>query len=66
MLDLSFKIVENEDLENQYSAGCNTNGPSGCCTTYCTTRKCQDNNKVQSDINAWEQYLEVNAGILQY
>lgn len=58
---LLFEEVSEEILlEN--SAGCRTNGASGCCTCYCTNHgpTC----KVNSD--PWEKFLEENGGIIQY
>ena len=54
------EISEDTSLAN--SAGCKTNGASGCCTTYCTDHgpTC----KLQND--TWGQFLEANGGIIQY
>lgn len=62
-LDLSFEVIKKESI-SEYSAGCKTNGSSGCCTTYCT----RDCNSIESEssMNAWDKYLQVNAGVLQY
>lgn len=66
LLDLTFEVVK-RDISAQNSAGCNTNGTSTCCSTYCTAKKCQaTDNESESDIRAWDQYLQMNAGVLQY
>ena len=59
--NLLFEEIEEETLlEN--SAGCNTNGASGCCTCYCTDHG--PNCKVQED--SWGKFLEENGGVIQY
>ena len=52
----------------QNSAGCRTNGKSGCCSTYCTAKDCNKSvdSEFESDMNAWDQYLQLNSGVLQY
>ncbi len=66
LLDLSFEVIK-KTLDAQNSAGCNTNGTSGCCSTYCTAKKCKATDiESENDINAWDQYLKMNAGVLQY
>lgn len=54
------EVEETTSLEN--SAGCKTNGASGCCTTYCTDHgpTC----RVPGD--PWGKFLEENGGIIQY
>ena len=63
-LDLSFEVIKQTILA-QNSAGCKTNGSSGCCTTYCTTRACQKvdpenevealkKEKAKGEINDWK------------
>ena len=65
-LDLSFKVIK-ESVQAQNSAGCKTNGTSGCCTTYCTTRNCKGNYDLSPEsMNAWNAYLQLNTGVLQY
>lgn len=60
-ISLVFEEIE-EETTFANSAGCKTNGASGCCTTYCTDHgpTC----KVHAD--SWEKFLEVNGGIIQY
>jgi len=62
-LDLSFEVVERE-AGVQNSAGCKTGGRSTCCTTYCT-RDCNIVNSEES-MDAWDNYLQLNTGVLQY
>ena len=64
VMDLSFEVL-NPDLEAQktYSKGCTSGGSSGCCTAICSGG-CKP--RVDTSIEAWEQYLEINAGVLQY
>lgn len=60
-LDLSFEVVTKyEDVNAAYTATC-SGGRSDCCTRVCT-------NIVDdiSSLDAWEQYLDINAGVLQY
>jgi hypothetical protein len=63
-LDLSFEVIKQTVLA-QNSAGCKTNGSSGCCTTYCTTRACQKVDP-ENEVEAWDEYLKLNTGVLQY
>ncbi|CAM3212218.1 hypothetical protein JOC27_000680 [Sporolactobacillus spathodeae] len=60
--DLVFEEIS-EDVAFENSSNCHTNGPSGCCTTYCTDHgpTC----KIQTE-NSWEAFLEANGGIIQY
>lgn len=60
-LDLSFELV-NQQAETmaQYSDGC-SGQRSDCCTRVCTRI-----NGEASSTDAWDMYLEVNAGVLQY
>lgn len=65
-LDLSFKVIK-ESIKAQNSAGCRTNGSSGCCTTYCTSRNCKDSYDMSPEsMNVWDAYLQLNTGVLQY
>ena len=59
--ELVFEEIS-EDYELENSAGCRTNGRSGCCATYCTDHgpTC----KVQDD--PWGKFLEANGGVIQY
>ncbi|ENX08088.1 hypothetical protein F897_02495 [Acinetobacter variabilis] len=61
-LDLSFEVVRPDiHASREYTKTC-SGGVSDCCTRTCT-RITDDSN---SSLDAWEQYLEVNEGILQY
>ncbi|GAB7195691.1 hypothetical protein [Dickeya fangzhongdai] len=61
-LDLSFEVVSNTNATAQYTGGC-SGDRSDCCTRVCTRAGSDDQN---SGIDAWEKYLEINAGVLQY
>jgi len=67
ILDLTFEVIE-QNVMAQNSAGCRTNGKSGCCSTYCTAKDCNKSvdSEFESDMNAWDQYLQLNSGVLQY
>lgn len=64
MRKLSLKFKELNDVETNpgYSDGCSGNR-SDCCTRVCTRN---DVNSVDEQARAWDDYLEVNAGVLQY
>ncbi len=58
------EIDDNGDVILENSSGCKTNGKaSGCCTTYCT-HCCDDDRNPTGD--SWLDFLEGNAGIIQY
>ncbi|UTG75235.1 hypothetical protein KCG53_08280 [Neisseria subflava] len=60
-LDLSFEVVNQQATTMaKYSDGC-SGQRSDCCTRVCT----RINNEASST-DAWDMYLEVNAGVLQY
>lgn len=60
-LDLSFEVVRQQTTTMAtYSDGC-SGSRSDCCTRVCT----RINNEASST-DAWDMYLEVNAGVLQY
>ncbi|ATR79830.1 hypothetical protein [Moraxella osloensis] len=61
-LDLSFEVVNQKDVTMAAgSAGCSNAPRSTCCTRVCTRV-----NDESSSVEAWDLYLEVNAGVLQY
>lgn len=62
-VDLSFEVLNSDMNTATYSKGCTSGGSSGCCTAICSggCKKTSANS-----LEAWEQYLEINAGILQY
>lgn len=61
-LDLTFEVVDQQSTTMaQYSNGCSNGSRSDCCTRVCT----RINNEASST-DAWELYLEVNTGVLQY
>ena len=57
--DFLFEEVENEEMFGEYSEGC-SGSRSDCCTRVCT-RDCGRATEEQ-----WGEFLEVNAGIVQY
>ena len=60
-LDLAFEVVDQQSTTMAlYSNGC-SGSRSDCCTRVCT----RINNEASST-DAWELYLEVNTGVLQY
>ena len=60
-LDLAFEVVDQQSTTMaKYSNGC-SGRRSDCCTRVCT----RINNEASST-DAWELYLEVNTGVLQY
>lgn len=60
--DLIFEVVSNSMDSASYTAGC-SGGRSDCCTRTCT-RPLQETSN--TDMAAWENYLDINAGVLQY
>lgn len=64
MKKVSLKFKEINDVENNatYSDGC-SGSRSDCCTRVCTRN---DVKSTDDSIKAWDDYLEVNAGVLQY
>ncbi|ENU34798.1 MULTISPECIES: hypothetical protein [Acinetobacter] len=66
-LDLSFEVVNpNIHANKSYSKGCTSGGSSGCCTAICSGGCKPKDGQDSSSMEAWEQYLEINAGVLQY
>lgn len=59
---LAFKVVEDSFDAAQYTATC-SGDRSDCCTRTCTRPGI---NSGEDSIAAWENFLEVNAGVLQY
>ena len=58
-LDLSFEVVNQQSTTMaKYSDGC-SGQRSDCCTRVCT----RINNEASST-DAWDMYLEVNAGVV--
>lgn len=61
ILDLSFEVVKsNSQQAMAYTKEC-SGSRSDCCTRTCT--RIVDET---SSLEAWEQYLDINAGVLQY
>lgn len=66
ILDLTFEVIK-KNVMTQNSAGCKTNGVSTCCSTYCTAKNCKNiDSEHENNMNAWDQYLQLNSGVLQY
>ena len=63
-LDLTFEVISNTNATANYTGGC-PGERSDCCTRVCT-RAGNDEQNSASNLDAWEKYLEVNAGVLQY
>ena len=61
-VSLKFEVVNEEPSNSAYSDGC-SGSRSDCCTRVCTRDKKASN---EDSLEAWENYLEVNAGVLQY
>lgn len=61
-LDLSFEVVNQQAtaMTAQYTTTC-SGARSDCCTRVCTRI-----NSEASSTDAWDMYLEVNTGVLQY
>jgi hypothetical protein len=66
MKTFGFKEIEEKklDIEPQYSAGCSEGKRSACCTKVCT--KCPNTSEEEGSLESWNNYLEVEAGVLQY
>lgn len=63
MLNLAFEVVSDSKTEVNYSDGCSNTGRSDCCTRVCTR---VDNVESHASLKAWDMYLDINAGVLQY
>lgn len=61
-VSLKFEVIKEEVTNSAYSDGC-SGSRSDCCTRVCTRDKKASND---DSLEAWDQYLEVNAGVLQY
>ncbi|WP_276725296.1 hypothetical protein [Capnocytophaga granulosa] len=62
--DFHFEVLENTSLEKaKYTAGC-SGDRSDCCTRVCTRVYAKDGEVASSE--QWEDFLEVNAGVVQY
>ncbi len=53
--DLTFEVISN-------TGGC-SGSRSECCTRTCTRASDEEQT---SSLEAWDKYLEINAGVLQY
>jgi len=66
MKTFEFKEVEEKRLDTtvgRYSEGC-SGDRSDCCTRVCTRN--ENSSGEESNLQAWDKYLEVEAGVLQY
>lgn len=65
MKTFNFKEIEEKNLEvaGRYTEEC-SGGRSDCCTRVCTRN--ENSSDEESSLQAWDQYLEVEAGVLQY
>lgn len=61
-VSLKFESVEENNHNAGYSDGC-SGGRSDCCTRVCTRANAKSGD---DSLKAWDDYLEVNAGVLQY
>ena len=61
-ISLKFKVVEHKATNAAYSEGC-SGERSECCTRVCTKGNVAS---AENNLKSWDQYLEVNAGVLQY
>lgn len=62
-LDLSFEVITETHAtpdSGRYSDGC-SGSRSDCCTRVCTRI-----NDESSTLEAWDLYLDINTGVLQY
>lgn len=59
---LAFQILEDSSGEPKYTTTC-SGSRSDCCTRVCTRVGIESS---EDSIQAWEEFLEVNAGVLQY
>ncbi len=61
-ISLKFKEIDEINPNAAYSDGC-SGSRSDCCTRVCTRNKI---NTSDESLQAWDEYLDVNAGVLQY
>ncbi len=61
-VSLKFDKVDEKFENPQYSADC-SGSRSDCCTRVCTRMNVASED---GSMEAWDQYLDVNAGVLQY
>lgn len=61
-ISLKFEKVEENSNGAAYSDGC-SGGRSDCCTRVCTRANAKS---ADDSLKSWDNYLEVNAGVLQY
>ena len=60
-LEFSEIEVRHNDTQAQYTDGC-SGSRSDCCTRTCT----RNSDASDSDLDAWDKYLEVASGVIQY
>jgi hypothetical protein len=61
-VSLKFEKLEENAQETKYSDGC-SGSRSACCTRVCTRVNAGSDD---GSLDAWDAYLDVNAGVLQY
>lgn len=61
-VSLNFKELEEKNNSANYSDGC-SGSRSDCCTRVCTKAGIKSND---DSLKSWDNYLEVNAGVIQY
>lgn len=59
---LKFKIVEDSFDATKYTNTC-SGSRSDCCTRVCTRLDAESDD---GSLQSWDDYLDVNAGVLQY
>ena len=64
VLDLSFEVItKGYEMTREYTREC-SGARSDCCTRVCT--RIQEADSSDASFDAWEKYLDINAGVLQY
>ncbi|MPN52731.1 hypothetical protein SDC9_200393 [bioreactor metagenome] len=58
--DFIFEPVDEAQVMAEYTADCSNAGRSCCCTRSCTQ------NGLYASEEEWGQFLELNAGVVQY
>ncbi|MDH2433463.1 hypothetical protein QCD60_12855 [Pokkaliibacter sp. MBI-7] len=64
-VSLKFQEIEEVHAGSGYSDGC-SGGRSDCCTRVCTRANDSSDDSSDGSLAAWDDYFEVNAGVLQY
>lgn len=64
-VSLKFREIEEKQASPEYTGGC-SGSRSDCCTRTCTRAEDGSDDQLDGTLEAWDQYIEVNAGVLQY